>query len=246
MKFLTKQFVPFVFALVLLQLTSCRKAYDYIKHDPDADYKLCNIQKITSPLGEAVFYYNEDGDPDSIITTNPQDEFYNVQFRYDKLHRLTDYIQYYGNGFFANWHKYSYNDDNQIALEQNYGFGPMGAQLTTWDVYYEVSYKYDAKGRIKKSVFKDTTLPGSPVIIPTSYDYDNRGNLIKPGVVYDKQTNPNHTNKVWMFLDKDYSVNNPVSAIRYNWGKLPVAFGKVNGYLIGYSLSNALIDYSCN
>jgi hypothetical protein len=76
--------------------------------------------------------------------------------------------------------------------------------------------------------------------------------------VYDNKINVHRTNKLWMFLDKDYSVNNPIDngTYTYDQGNLPVTMATntlstVAAFyfmVVGYpnSMSTATIGYSCS
>jgi len=65
---------------------------------------------------------------------------------------------------------------------------------------------------------KSAFSPGFSLV--NSYSYNADGNLA--GHDYDDKINYHRTNRVWMFIDRDYSVNNPVIATyEYNDFGLP-------------------------
>ncbi len=88
------------------------------------------------------------------------------------------------------------------------------------------TYTYDATCR----VIKTTTIGiGGPedgfVPLVNEYSYDINGNLVLPGITYDNKVNIHRTNKVFMFVDRDYSMNNPFTAPAYNGYGLPQTVG---------------------
>ncbi|HEY6956635.1 MAG TPA: hypothetical protein VI385_15395, partial [Flavisolibacter sp.] len=105
-------------------------------------------------------------------------------------------------------------------------------------------YTYDKEGRI----IKDSTLwHGGYSTVINHYSYDVNGNL--EGNQYDQNLNPHRTNKIWMFLDRDYSVNNPFVADSYNAHKLPTKLNldpKTSYFkLLTDYFHNAEIIYGC-
>jgi hypothetical protein len=111
-----------------------------------------------------------------------------------------------------------------------------------------IHYAYDAQNRIidqTDSLFFDTN--EFNVAYHSVYQYDNKGNLIN-GLTYDDKINIRRTNKIWMFLKRDYSVNNAFVATKYN------SFGLPETYHTGYNdlaLNFVLpgtnqVEYSCH
>lgn len=84
---------------------------------------------------------------------------------------------------------------------------------------YTVALEYDRYGRIIHQF--DPT--GTYTFLDQTYSYDAAGNLIN-GATYDRKLNFRRTNWVWMFIDRDFSVNNPFKAYSYNNGGLPIHF----------------------
>lgn len=88
------------------------------------------------------------------------------------------------------------------------------------DFYSKITL--DSYGRIVKEQFANGTV--------TNYSYDNKGNLIKPGVTYTNKTNIFQTSKTLMFVTRDYSMNMATGyATQFNSNQLPVKFN--SGYL---------------
>src|SRR5690606_17662385 len=77
------------------------------------------------------------------------------------------------------------------------------------------------------------------------YQYDSRGNLVSPMVAtYDNKVSYLRTDPAWMFIHRNYSLNNPKNVTRYNSGGLPLGFtSEVFGFL---SWAEPIeLDYSC-
>ena len=75
------------------------------------------------------------------------------------------------------------------------------------------------------SIFVPTGQPpkySTPII----YQYDEEGNLIRTTQpnTYDNKINLRQLHLIWQFLARDYSLNNPVTAIHYNNFGLPTKF----------------------
>ncbi|WP_153799971.1 hypothetical protein [Foetidibacter luteolus] len=249
---------PGILLLLLLMVSSCKKVLDYIHQHPDGDLKDCRILRLTTAAPDklgllpdtAWFEYNAWGNPvkirvKNIGTGNPE-----RRFKYDKQHRLTEYIgAYSGTSGYEYWHYYTYNKKNQVVLDTAYIFITAdftGPRPTDYTFLYVTQYEYDAFGRISKATQSDPW--GGSV---NTYAYDAKGNLIYPNdwdVVYDNNPNIHRTNKVWMFIDRDYSVNNPYPATAFNSKGLPVKFfmdeSKIGlDFLDIYNLSEA--EYAC-
>jgi hypothetical protein len=113
-------------------------------------------------------------------------------------------------------------------------------------------YQYDNYGRIFQVSIE---FPQEPGALPstTTYNYDNNGNLIPSNpanAVYDNKVNIHRTNDIWMFVDRNYSVNNPVKATTYNTKGLPLTFNQTpppfEGFLYNLDISKSTIVYHCN
>jgi hypothetical protein len=216
----------------------------------DKEYNKCEIESITvlDPIfswRSAAFEYNQHGDPthitpDFVGTGNPKQEF-----RYDKKQRLTDYIGRYDGQGFEFWHKYGYDEKDRIIRDTQYVFGFYGAEPSGAILTYYIDYTYDNKNRISQLSLFDVRAPGPPFV--QTYTYDVNGNLA--GETYDDKVNIRRTNKIWMFIDRDYSVNNPINADVYNFFDLPTAFNSLNpgtnSFLHIIPLNYSTIKYFC-
>jgi hypothetical protein len=249
-----------IMMMSVILLTGCQKVHDYIHLPPNGDavYKFCSIREVTAVfptelndyIVHYIFTYNKQGNPlqvinDYIATGNP-----NLLFKYDKYNRLVQFVRPYTNGSYETMDKYGYNSKNQIVRDTLYAFGDFldSVALPAEQPNRYTSYEYDVQNRIigqTDSIFS----PGNILAAVTheSYSYDDKGDLISPGVVYDNKLNIRRTNKVWMFITKDYSVNNPFIATEYNEHGLPIAFSSAYTALnIIVPLSgNGLVEYSC-
>jgi hypothetical protein len=220
----------------------------------------CNIKRFAyagSPLGVGRltndtmwFTYNASGNPVSGIRAFPSTGYPNFLFRYDHFNRLTDLIGVYGQSIadgVESWIKYFYDGRGRIISDSIYGLPlivngrPTIAQFTSPSV---TAYEYDSEDRINKVSWQHFV---------TTYSYDPHGNLVGPS--YDNKVNFHQTNKIWMFIDRDYSVNNPITAsYTYNAVGLPtriVPFAGTVGHFMtvaGTSLefSAADIEYDCH
>ena len=168
------------------------------------------------------FYYNQSGNPTRVAfdeSPGTGTPFYD--FFYDNNQRLIRFEEF-------STHYYTYNEEG-LAIVDTIISGYAGQ-----DYRYEEKLFYDNQKRIIKSISKLYRAADSPTGPPddnpdvgvehiTEYAYDNNGNLVRPGVQYDRKMNPRRTNQVWMFVDKDYSVNNPLPGpTRYNALGLPL------------------------
>lgn len=244
---------------ILIIFPSCQKLIDYIRHHPggDDDLKPCNIKTITTqfstlPTTYTVHYnftYNAYGNPvsmtnDLVETGNP-----NYSFIYDKKNRLIQFIKpYSGNTGYEEWFKYGYNDKGQIIRDTVYAFGAIVGGIPMPDTarYAYTDYTYDSQNRIIKLVFYYYYYHTLHSISTFDYAYDAKGNLVNPGTVYDDKLSIYRTNKIWMFITRNYSVNNSFTADRYNQFGLPVKL--TSGFIALASLSGgkSVIEYMCD
>lgn len=213
--------------------------------------KQCSIVQIIYPVADGTndvlqFSYNSAGDPVTITRSRGAHTGYpNYVFRYDHKKRLTDFIGVYdGNTNAEFWHKYFYDNHDNVVLDSTYIFPNIanGSPENAFD-QRATSYTYDDNGRI----IKESTVSANNAPVEHTYTYDANGN--KVGDTYDSNTNINRTNKIWMFLNKDYSVNNPFNADAYNASGLPSSFDLVSENaldFLGNSYPRAQIVYSCD
>ena len=211
--------------LLIIQLIACEKKPVVV---PPVQEGVCqitqmtyNVYNLSTTPSTATFKYNSMGKPVSVHVSNVSVGNPHVLFLYDKYNRLTDYIGTYGSNtdpanmpaefLYEFWIRYAYVDQNPSSL-------PVG-DTSRFNGFYKDekinsiaistgNLLYDSQGRL--------TTGGRR--------YDANGNLINPSATYDNKTNFRQTNKVWMFIDNNYSVNNAYTALTYNNAELPTTF----------------------
>jgi hypothetical protein len=192
------------------------------------------------------FTYDQWDNPVSVIRPHPATGAPNFLFRYDARHRLTDWIGAYQNFSSVGvtgaefWHRYFYDSKGNIVTDSNYTLAfIVNGTITSYDQANVEHLTYDAKGR----VIRETGT------YSLGYGYDSAGNNAV-GDVYDNKVNFHRTNKIWMFLDRDYSVNNPFVANAYTFDWLPTNIGNVNTensdskFLYQLSLNGGFFTYA--
>lgn len=228
--------VAMIMAIVLLP--RCKKVYDYIEIHPAADIKICPIMKIIlpdqyGPTDTLTFKYNSWGDPLSVShSVGPSTGRPDYIFKYSRPGKLSELLGvYYMYGttddgvFMEKWHKYFYDGTGKIALDSTY-IWPYFENGVLTDFYSGklTFYTYDNKDRIIKdsTIWTEKYLSGNNItVIVNNYAYDANGNRV--GGSYDQKTSFLRTNKIWMFLHRDYSLNNPFTADSYNSNGLPTS-----------------------
>lgn len=223
----------------------------------------CNIHRITfiGPSGPdtITFVYNAFGNPIRGDRAFVDDGSPRYIFRYDGQGRLQDFIGAYNNGAGEFWTRYSYSDDNRIVWDTTF---TLVNQIVSWPppengFFLSDKKEYDQEGRITEitSYFHGTYGPvpdTSFVAGSQSYIYDARGDVVGP--TYDDKINYHRTNKVWMFIDDQYSENNPFPIDAYNNYGLPTKmnfnvnqspFPVYSPVLFMLNYANTVIDYDC-
>ena len=232
MKKLLVIFCYAVLSIMVLYLAGCKKLLDYIRQHPEGTAIVpCAINDIEyegpfQPFVDTVnFSYDRFGNPVSAVRKHVSTGSPNVLFRYDDFYRLNNLICHYGSdisGGVEGWIKYFYDAGDRVLWDSVYSFPvivngqpTVGEGVSAWVDTYE----YDAKGRI----IKTTKIAPGHVPVDTSYAYDTNGNLVT-GYTYDDSVNLHRTNKIWQFLDRDYSLNNPLTSnYEYSSVGLPLA-----------------------
>lgn len=238
--------VTIVSAIALLS-ASCQKEVDYYK-TPDANkadsykdykqknYKPCQISQITVHVTDGqepasviyTFAYNAAGDPVTVKNTAVGTGNPNTVFKYDNQGKLKEMIRPYDNGIFETWTKYIYNNGGQIVRDTQYTFGAYVDSIPTAhperDGYWVSRFSYDTKGRITTRTDSAFGPGSSKYGTAYNFQYDANGNLVVPGVTYDSRQSLLHTNKIWMFVCNNFSMNNGFQASAYNKSDLPLSF----------------------
>ncbi len=246
--------------MTLLNLSGCKKVLDYVKHHPGGIADNCKITQLTDFWyygdGDHIVYdtsdfvYNNYGD---LLRINRRSQtnfdfippYFDQAFVYDNKHRVIAFIDgilshdHTSNVGFT-WHTYTYVGNSTI-IDSVFDYP---------DGDYTVSFRPTSYNSVKVSTL---TLDGWGRVVKDSYlgetyKYDTNGNLINPGVSYSNKTNIRQTNKAWMLIDRNYSINQPLGeAAQFNNNNLPVKFNSNFGlYVGGYNYgSSAIVTYSC-
>ena len=254
--------VSTLLVIAIVVLSSCQKSDEYLNTELvegkqikengklAGEIKKCSILQVTYTMSGTTdvlqFTYNSSGDPESIRRNSGGHTGYpNYAFKYDQRKRLTDFIGPYNNTTAEFWHKYLYDNRGNIVLDSTYIFPRIENDFPENPYTRELTfYTYDDKDRIIKD---STVFSGSTSAVVHTYAYDERGNKI--GNTYDNNININRTNKIWMFLNRDYSVNNPFRADSYNASGLPSSFtlSQENAFnFLSNAYATAQIIYECD
>jgi hypothetical protein len=215
--------------------------------------KECSINKVIVIRNlyndTATFSYNAMGNPTAINVTNVATGNPNYVFKYDAMNRLSQFIGVYSNGFTENWIMYTYGPGDRVLVDTTYTFAAYnGGTYPTgyWGLRIN-KYTYDAMGRISR-IDTDALLPAPAYSYSTNYNYDAAGNLIKPATIYDSKVNFHRTHKIWQLVDKDYSQNNPLTAVSYN-PDLPLSFRSGFAYthnFLSFPINQSDFIYNCS
>ncbi len=245
----TKNLLRISFVAILVFLTACEKLIDFIP----AKAKNCRIKKIhfIIPGSEDFnsnydmdFYYNKWGNPDSIIISRPLTANYNRYFLYDNKKQLKRLVEAQDFRFPVLVHRFGYSKD-LIISDSTVSF------YTQVPFHTITNFEYDSHGRISKSTFN--FVPPDPYVSVTqTFQYDSEGNLLNGIGNYDNKLNPNQLHPIWLFLVRNYSLNNPIHAVQYNNFRLPTKFaespqsGGFEFLGVGFNfLDRSEIEYDC-
>jgi YD repeat-containing protein len=244
-------------ASLLTLFTACRKEMDVPNKDEVAGTPLpgqptyCRIESIWENPHAAdqryfLVLYNEYENPTAVTIPFPSTGHPYRTFKYDGWHRLKEYLGEYGNGNFEFWHFYGFDNNGRIGVDTNYVLGTLSDKPRNYFDRIISQIQYDSEGRIIR--VSSTNMSGAHT--ETTYTYDARGNLVYPGVTYDDKINLNRTNDIWMFLNRDYSMNNPFFADAYNSAGYPTVINTNSPspsmlWLSEVDLHHSQIGYGC-
>jgi len=230
-------------------IAGCNKQDAELRTGPKGNDQ-CRVSSMTyafpSDSVAVSFTYNKWGDPVRIKQTSTGTGRPDGLFWYNNKKQLTDYIGLYDEESFEFWHRYEYDANGQIVRDTVFLFGFITDGEP--DLYYDVAvvtYDYDAQGRISHTAQTWYNSPEYP--LHKDYAYDGRGNLVVPGVVYDDQPAIHRTSPVWMFIDRNYSVNNGY-ATAWNANGLPthMNLSSQGGQFAGFYMGTlSAIQYQC-
>jgi hypothetical protein len=241
----------------MLLFSSCKKDLiqqenEEVKSTPlPGETSYCRIESISQNAGMPnqtfrLILYDEFENPVAITTPVVSTGSPYRVFKYDQWHRLREYRSEYSRGSFETWHFYGYDLNGRIDVDTTYVFGIMGEKPENYHYKYISKIEYDNQDRINRvsntDIFANTW--------ESKYEYDNRGNLIEVGRVYNNQINIHRSNDIWMFLNRDYSMNSSYEAAEYNSAGFPSYINTTTRGFIGFfhtdiNLNNSKISYSC-
>ncbi len=249
--------------LLIVLLLGCKKAYDYLKDHKTGVIDCCRVESIDFKIDDqnfrAIFSYDKHENPLSITYEGNINAAALIHsfFKYDNLGRLTGRLQNYlpPPGFLI-WDKYVYIDNKHIIDSAFlYGTGGWPGDRPTDYAYLRTSLiELDKFDRIVKTT--EYFSVGEPFV--ATYSYDVRGNLVStstfssvasntPG--YDNELSIRHTNKVWMFIDQDYSINNRLTDVGNSYNNFHLPLELIHGMYTNYFASiyyyTATVNYSC-
>ncbi len=246
-----------LFFLAALLFAACGK-YDH-PNAPD----ICQVTKVTyNNFGlpdSAVFTYNKKGNPVSIRRGQTSTGSPDLLFWYDKRNRLTDFIGIYSDGDIYEFrHKYTFDYKDRIVTDTQYVFGSLSNLPGSHPASLAniANYQYDAQDRIIRMDLEWPDYPGSA--ITNYFHYNQQGNIEKITdatgqviftPVYDDKINMNNLHPIWQFLSRDYSRNNPFTALTYDPRGLPLTIdfsSKTNSFFAGIYFTYMDLEYNCH
>jgi YD repeat-containing protein len=115
--------------------------------------------------------------------------------------------------------------------------------LPTTDHHAFTRYTYDAKRRISQAAVY--TINYGVITGPQTYTFNYNSSGNRTGPVYDDKLNLNRTNKIWMFLARDYSMNNPFVATQYNLNDLPLVIPSATLQIVPGASGKIKVAYAC-
>ena len=248
-------FVIMSCAITTALLSSCQKDINAKKDPADivstplpGQSTYCRIESIWAKdyFGEDQFHlvlYDEFENPVAITTPAVGSGSPYRIFKYDQWHRLREYLGIYAYNNYQFWHLYGYDLNGRIGVDTMYVLGNFA---TGYNDHFQISQiEYDSQNRISKihSVFSNPNIN-----IEESFEYDAAGNLLRPGVTYDSKANVYRTNDIWMFISKDFSVNNPFIADEYNSSGYPTKINQSLSFSFlqtEISFKNLQVSYGC-
>ncbi|RAJ87512.1 hypothetical protein CLV59_101263 [Chitinophaga dinghuensis] len=195
------------------------------------------------------FYYNAQGNPDSIIRKVTSTGYPSYRFNYDANGRLTTFIAFYNEFYFEYAQKFFYSIPSYPVQDSIYNFGFYYGNVlvpSSQSQFMTTNYFGDYLGRIK-AIDRTIWIPGNPTTNHLDFNYNTAGNLTGY-LTTDNNKNLKSLHRVWQLLSNDFSVNNGFIATSYNQ-QLPTAIPALNGgdpagdFIHGIWLGGAQIIY---
>jgi len=217
----------------------------------------CRIERLDGTDGQDPapyslnFSYDLYENPVAVLPTHPIDFVRPTRyFLYDTWHRLKEYrvlaktifsasgpIQVYNE-----WHFYGFDLNGRIGVDTAY-FDVVSTEDLNAHTYGGIKHlEYDAQGRIVREIIKDL---GTGTVSTRDFAYNAQGNLINNfPTTYDTKMSILRTNDIWMFLSRDYSMNNPFVAGGYNSAGYPMALNNTISW-VNFELTQSTVIYGC-
>lgn len=236
--------------LIFFAFISCTK-FSFNEYKKNAGtLAFCNIATWTDVHGDEIrtnkFEYDSSGRPVSVTSNMNGTGNGHHFFTYDKQDRLSSY-EYE----FVEKKKFTYNNSSNVR--------PAGAEVT--DVLgreFAESYTYDDRGRIIKSERSFVSSPyeedGIPDVVREYIYLDDdlssillNGEQVNPDVVYSSKPSVYATNKVWMFINQNYSKHSVDAVQSVNRIGLPAKF-KSDHYqfpFLDIETTGSSLTYAC-
>lgn len=227
-------------------LFSCRRILDHIHSVLGTELNSCQITRIQYELfgaHDVAITYTPEGNPLLIKPIDESDlDALTMSFHYDADHKLNYTSE---SDFFSNGATYYFYDAAGRIDSTHSSFGE------DEEVYRK--YEYDGFNRIIRITSDLYFLEFFQNRHVDNYSYDASGNLTGLGT-YDHKFNLLRTNKLWMFLAHNYSVNNPLPVIGYNSFGFPLQFNGASSdfHFIDLNrdtylpLATSTIHYTCH
>jgi hypothetical protein len=232
---------------------SCNKLpMDVDLRDAKNVLEICRVKQII--VGDAfnndsrTFQYNAANDPVSVKIVQPGTGHPNLFFKYDRKGNLVEYAGLYtvdyNNATFEFLHRYGYSK-NRIVMDTMWVFGEYANPEASYSKRY-VYITYDDFNRV--ALDSEVYVKPFPYINLINHGYDANGNRIA-SYSYDDKLSVHRTNKVWMFIDRNYSLNNMEGATSYNVLGLPLTFPETPKFSYSFAnqsyFSSIQIVYDC-
>lgn len=213
----------------IIALTGCYKIMDYWPNQPPPHYRIKSITFHEEYNGtyQGNFYYNKWGNPDSVIYGFVGTAFPNLYFSYNSRKQVSEIRAFYTNDAYDSWHRLAYNHFGLITTDTLYTWGlkDRDPEPANYHDKIIVHYEYDNYNRIIKATY-NWVYPAFPNPFIYNYSYNADGNLITgyENAQYDNNINLLTLHPIWQFLQRNYSLNNPITAANYNRYRLPLQF----------------------
>ncbi len=195
--------------------------------------------------------YNGEGNPTVMDFNKNETGKPDYYFTYDANNRLTQLVTMYGSSIEYLFKFYYEPGSDLIAYDTMYHTVGDGLPYSHW---VRNKYTYDAKGRISLLEVKSDF--GASFVLP--YAYNVAGNVIliqghpNDASGYDSKKSILSTHKIFQFLRRNYSANNPTTAISYNAEGLPLIYPNFLESQIGiqtpvdfFNMLATEIEYDC-